>query len=328
MAIESIKIENFTVFQDISCDFSPGINIFIGENGIGKTHLLKLIYVANIMHSSGYTLDIRDVFGNSFKTKGCRFIINGDDSYPWTFSLTAHRYEGASLLPVQSYIHVNTDAKTPAVFIPAKEVLSMSNLTRVDDDYKRTLNLDVTITDIIKKAQKMIPDIIPKLAVKLAQKIENQIGGKVFLDENDNTFWIHKNCGAKIPFTSEAEGYKKLGLLWQLVMNKSIKEGTILLWDEPEANLNPKLIPVVVDVLMELSRNGVQVFLATHEYMFAKYFEVKQQETEAIMFHSLYKTDFGAECESNINFRDLKKNDINDAFDVLMDGVIGKNLGD
>ncbi|WP_337506674.1 hypothetical protein [Megasphaera sp.] len=40
----------------------------------------------------------------------------------------------------------------------------------------------------------------------------------------------------------EAEGFKKIGILWQLLMNETITENTILLWDEPEANLNPEFL--------------------------------------------------------------------------------------
>ena len=48
-------------------------------------------------------------------------------------------------------------------------------------------------------------------------------------------------------------------------MNGSLTEGTILLWDEPEANINPKLIPVLTEIILELGRNGAQIFLATHD---------------------------------------------------------------
>ncbi|ELV04739.1 AAA family ATPase, partial [Brachyspira hampsonii] len=41
--IENIKISNFTVFKNAEINFSKGLNIFIGKNGTGKTHLLKLI---------------------------------------------------------------------------------------------------------------------------------------------------------------------------------------------------------------------------------------------------------------------------------------------
>ena len=44
--ITQIKLENFTVFKNIEIHFSKGVNIFIGENGTGKTHILKLLYSA------------------------------------------------------------------------------------------------------------------------------------------------------------------------------------------------------------------------------------------------------------------------------------------
>lgn len=44
--LETIHFEKFTAFEDLRIDFSPGINIFIGENGTGKTHILKAAYAA------------------------------------------------------------------------------------------------------------------------------------------------------------------------------------------------------------------------------------------------------------------------------------------
>src|SRR5690606_41501300 len=41
--ITSLQLKNFTAFTDLAIDFSPGINIIIGENGTGKTQLLKAI---------------------------------------------------------------------------------------------------------------------------------------------------------------------------------------------------------------------------------------------------------------------------------------------
>jgi len=42
--IENLELKNFTVFSDLRIDFSPKINVIIGENGTGKTHLLKAAY--------------------------------------------------------------------------------------------------------------------------------------------------------------------------------------------------------------------------------------------------------------------------------------------
>jgi len=44
--IKQIKFENFTAFKHMEVNCSPGFNIFIGDNGTGKTHILKTIYSA------------------------------------------------------------------------------------------------------------------------------------------------------------------------------------------------------------------------------------------------------------------------------------------
>jgi ABC-type molybdenum transport system ATPase subunit/photorepair protein PhrA len=40
---EKLTLENFTVFSQAEFEFSPGFNVFIGENGAGKTHVLKVL---------------------------------------------------------------------------------------------------------------------------------------------------------------------------------------------------------------------------------------------------------------------------------------------
>lgn len=43
--LKSLHIKQFTVFQDARFEFSAGLNIILGDNGTGKTHLLKLGYL-------------------------------------------------------------------------------------------------------------------------------------------------------------------------------------------------------------------------------------------------------------------------------------------
>ena len=40
MPLTNIEADNFTVFDDIKIPFNKGLNILVGENGMGKTHLL------------------------------------------------------------------------------------------------------------------------------------------------------------------------------------------------------------------------------------------------------------------------------------------------
>ena len=69
-----------------------------------------------------------------------------------------------------------------------------------------------------------------------------------------------------------------MALLWQLVKNGTLEKGSVLFWDEPEANINPLYISIIVDMLLELQRKEVQIFIATHDYMLASYFEVRKRK--------------------------------------------------
>ena len=42
--LESLSVDNFTAFGSKELKFAGGLNVFVGENGTGKTHLLKLPY--------------------------------------------------------------------------------------------------------------------------------------------------------------------------------------------------------------------------------------------------------------------------------------------
>ena len=53
MKIIQLKLENFTVFDKVDMKFNSGINIFVGENGTGKTHILKVLYSACLLVLEG-----------------------------------------------------------------------------------------------------------------------------------------------------------------------------------------------------------------------------------------------------------------------------------
>lgn len=44
MKIKKLELMDFSVFKKAEIEFSDGINVFIGENATGKSHLLKLLY--------------------------------------------------------------------------------------------------------------------------------------------------------------------------------------------------------------------------------------------------------------------------------------------
>jgi predicted ATP-binding protein involved in virulence len=46
MPLTKLELENFTVFNKIEIPFCEGLNVLVGENGLGKTHVMKIAYAA------------------------------------------------------------------------------------------------------------------------------------------------------------------------------------------------------------------------------------------------------------------------------------------
>ena len=46
MPLKKIEAENFTVFENITIPFCDGLNVLVGENGVGKTHMMNIAYAA------------------------------------------------------------------------------------------------------------------------------------------------------------------------------------------------------------------------------------------------------------------------------------------
>ena len=130
----------------------------------------------------------------------------------------------------------------------------------------------------------------------------------------------------EIEFTLLAEGLRKLGLLWLLIRNGSLRPGAVLFWDEPETNLNPKLYGVVIDVLLELQRLGVQVFLATHDYVILRELDLQAKEGDKVAFHSLYHDEGQIACHTTDKFLEIHPNAIMEAFDSIYDREIKRSL--
>jgi ABC-type uncharacterized transport system ATPase subunit len=74
-----LHLSNFTVFKDATFNFVPGINAFIGENGAGKTHLMKALYAFQYARAREvHSLD--EVLQELFQTKNAADVISLDAS--------------------------------------------------------------------------------------------------------------------------------------------------------------------------------------------------------------------------------------------------------
>lgn len=71
-----------------------------------------------------------------------------------------------------------------------------------------------------------------------------------------------------------SEGYRKLATIIYLISSGSLDKNSILFWDEPETNMNPKMIRPVTEAIIELAKMGGQVFIATHDYFVQQSFNL------------------------------------------------------
>ena len=322
MPIEKIKIKNFTVFTDFEMEFSTGINLIIGENGIGKTHLLKIIYslIKTQQRHDGTNVD------NNAKQMSKELVTGALSS---VFDVSDEYLKSDINSPDFFLKHdmIFPSTQTQVMFIPSKEMLSHARgLTSMKKKYGDNMPFDVTLLDIIEKAQAWKLSEAPPLAKSITPVIERIIDGVVEIAE-DGSFWIKKTNGKMLPFSMEADGFKQFGLLWQLIMNESITPNSVILWDEPESSINPNNIPSLVESMLELQRHGVQIIAASHSYNFVRYFDVLRKKDDAIKHFCLYKSDDGNTVNSWADsFRNLTPNPIDSAGERLYKDAIDKAM--
>jgi hypothetical protein len=152
--------------------------------------------------------------------------------------------------------------------------------------------------------------------------IADLVDGKMEWDSSESTYYMLKTDGSRIPFSNEASGYKKLAYLGHLVACGHLESGSVLFWDEPENSLNPELSPLLVNILVELAKSGVQVFLATHDYNIARYIDIRKEKSVPVLFHNLKKTDQGIHCTSEPNYLKLPDNLLESTSAELFQAVV------
>ena len=326
MTLTSVKLQHFTAFEDLTVEFSPGINAFIGANGAGKTHLMKVCYAA----CNAFKADdiFKDRLIGAFLPSGRRLgrLIKQPAS-PASAAVYAGDRELSIVFDARR-THTETDMGLPiaSTYIPPKEMLA--NAPGFLSLYAaREVHFEVVYRDILLRAY--LPPLrgpLPEPRQRLLNRLQKAIGGEVVVKGEE--FFLDGERGS-LEFSLLAEGLRKLGLLWLLIRNGSLPDGSVLFWDEPETNLNPKMYGIVLKVLLELQRDGVQVFLATHDYVILKELDLQMTEEDAVAFHSLYRdkeTDEIA-CHTTGRYLGIHHNAIDEAFTDLYDREIMRSFG-
>lgn len=343
--LDHIKLERFTAFESFKLKFSPGLNVFIGENGCGKTHLLKLIYAACDVSTSqsNFAEKLNRVFlpsgeqiGRLVKRRGasskCSVEVSRTvqiDGTPKSISLRlsmSNHTKEAAKATVSGARRSWSVYPVTSVYIPVKDM--MANAPGFRSLYSlRHIHFEEVYADIIDRAfLGTLKGPTDRGRKRLLEILQQSMEGKV-ISRNEEFFL--KSPQGELEFTLLAEGIRKLGLLWVLIQNGTLLDGSVLLWDEPEANLNPKLMRTVVQILIELQRLGVQVFITSHNYNLLKEFDLQLQPQDRVQFHSLFRdAERNVQVASFACYDALQPNAIDDTLGVLADREIRKQMGE
>ena len=375
--ITHLQLKNFTAFTELAIDFSPGINIIIGENGTGKTQLLKAVLAMSGPEARGEQAD------EQLARKLCRLYqplsgkvgelrragTRGDAQLSTTFAsgqLITAKFNGSA--EVVKVTPASVGEALPAIFIPTKEVLSLvrgltaeqpdlPTIERIFDDGYLDLARKLVregANDLDAKVQldPKFASIVPRLANLIGGRYElhggrfcfqsgayiEKLGASSAATKAAQSFQnsVQKFVASKAPLLSSgmtAEGFRKIGVLQRLLSNGSLNPGTSgpLLWDEPESNLNPKLMRDLVQALLELARNGQQVILATHDYVLLKWFDLLMDKGKGdqVRFHVLSRdADTGqVRRDSMDDYRAIEPNAIADTFNELTKEQVARKMG-
>jgi len=336
MALTRLRFERFTAFEKLDVELSPGVNVFIGANGTGKTHLMKVAYSAcdisktkdnfaskliRVYLPSGRALG-RLVKRHKGTTRCAVEVYRGERKLRVSFSNHSTVPDSATITGAKEWMSDPIES----VYIPVKEMLS--NAPKFRSLYSQSdIHFEEIYADILDRAYRpMLRGPIDHTRKELLKSLQKIVEGKVATKEEE--FFLSNRQG-NLEFTLLAEGMRKLGLLWLLIQNGTLLNGSVLFWDEPGANLNPKLFGPLIEILLELQRNEVQIFFATHDYVILKELDLLRKPGDQILFHSLYRDTGTREIavRSTDEYLQIHPNTIAETFSDLYNREIERTLG-
>jgi energy-coupling factor transporter ATP-binding protein EcfA2 len=276
--LQQVTFQNFTGLPNATWALSPGLNVIVGENGLGKSHFLKAVYALLRAHKEAknrsalekaYADKLMAVFrpeslGRLVKRKQgrarCEIKLDMQDA-----DLSAEIAFATNAKTQVDVIRVPADPlRQTAAFLPTRELVTLCPwFVPLYDGYH--VEFDETWRDTVSLLG--LPTVKGPREREVAAMIaplEEAIGGKVLVDSKTGKFYLQIPGEGQMEMPLVAEGLRKVAMLVRLISTGALLQQGYLFWDEPEANLNPKLQAVVARSIVALAQSGIQVFVATH----------------------------------------------------------------
>jgi predicted ATPase len=328
--LESLRLKNFTAFAEADFTFASGLNVIVGENGTGKTHVLKVAYsLLHVLQAGGRDYGrtpptkthlqtaIADKLNAIFRPDELGRLARRDRSGRQRCEVTCRWAMEAKTLEFSfnttSKSEVAVDSvpsdwtRTRAVYLPTRELLTI--YPGFVSLYETThLPFEETWRDTcLLLGAPLAKGPREKRIKELLSPLEEAMEGKVELDKAGR-FYLNAG-GVNTEMHLVAEGLRKVAMIARLVATGTLAGKAFLFWDEPEANLNPKIVKLIARVVLHLCQNGVQVFLASHSLFLMRELDILLQSdrfrSTKARFFGLQRCDEGVQVQQGDSVDDI-----------------------
>lgn len=336
-SLDLLQVQGFTVFKEAAFRFGPGLNVIVGENGAGKSHLLKLAYsIAKALYpaSAGPAGELGGIIATKllgvFQPDRLGNLLHHPDGgeepcrVELSFTGSPPGVAGGSLsftfgTTDEDRVHVTGHPALPdsteggPVYLPTRELISAPPEFASRFHLFGTL-FDQTYLDLAQALSDPLPtDSHPEDVVRLAglvAPLEEAIGGKLIFRADCGRIFLRTGGGDR-EMTLLAEGQRKLAMLACLILNGTLSRHGTVFWDEPETNLNPRLMVGLAQVLARLAADGVQIIIATHSLFMMREIAIQRDRLEATRrpaarYFSLIATADGVVMQDGEDIDDLR----------------------
>lgn len=286
--IEELQLKNFGMIGEFYCNQFSNINLIIGENGTGKTFLLKALYSA-VKSLEEYKRgdDISSI--NDILSEKLRWTFQVDklgdivsrtakakDGLDFRMKLDKmslnYQFSKSAASKVSTVEPVRNGKGGNSIFIPAKEVLSLFSVILKSREIDKSFGFDDTYYDLAK-ALRISPSRGKNFAVFADSRkvVGNVIDGKVEYDENSGKWYYKNKKNQKFSIGATSEGVKKIAIMDRLLANGYLNANSIIFIDEIESALHPKAVCQFLDMIDNIANEmGLQVFITSHSYFVIK----------------------------------------------------------
>ncbi len=295
--LKSLHLTNFTVFHDAQFEFGKDLNVIIGENGSGKSHVLKAAYSPIAVSAAEARNGASDALTKAQLQPALARKLQGVFR-PDALGRLARRQQGRSKCRLSFVFDepklnlafsFSTASKTEVeietipsarvgkrpIFLPTDELLTI--YPGFVSLYETTqLQFEETWRDTcLLLGAPLARGPREKRIRELLSPLEEAMGGGIALDDSGR-FYLNLPSGS-MEMHLVAEGLRKLATIARLIATGSLLDKGYLFWDEPEANLNPKIIKTIARTILQVAKSGIQVFIATHSLFLMRELHILQK---------------------------------------------------